>query len=437
MIPIVILCVLIEAVFTAMEVSFGTVPRARLRALAEDSENENHSLIKRAIAAAKLSERNDQLTLLFLTVTCLTMWSAASLLFWWLKAKSFSPWWVLAAMLPVLFLAEVLPLAIAARFAESIVLHSSKFLRNALRVCCPLLWFIGIIAHGIAKLNGAGENNSMQLTEDEVRSAIATAEEEGVLEQSERDMLEMAMDFRSKLVREVMTPRPDVMAVSDDLSLEETLKCSFESGHSRLPVYQGSLDKIVGIVAIKDMVPLARSGNGDLAEKKVGEVVRAAYFVPEDKHISTTFEEMRRRHTLMAIVVDDEGTTTGLITVEDLLEELVGEIQDEYDNEEPPLQRHESNGVSCDASVSVRDLERFWEREFDQTAQLYMRSGEEADDSISLAALALDLFDGVPQLGAQSAAGSPDLTLTVLGMDGPRIVKVLLQARNLNHGLEG
>ena len=94
---------------------------------------------------------------------------------------------------------------------------------------------------------------------------------------------------------------------------------------------------------------------------------------------------MRRRRTLMAIVVDDEGTTTGLITVEDLLEELVGEIQDEYDNEEPALQRHEPNGVSCDASVSVRDFERFWEREFDRTAQLYMRDGEEAEDSISLA----------------------------------------------------
>jgi CBS domain containing-hemolysin-like protein len=306
-------------------------------------------------------------------------------------------------------------------------LHSTKFLRAALFVCCPLLWFIRAVAHGISALNGTAKNTSIHLTEDEVRSAIVTAEEEGVLDQNERDMLEMAMDFRSKLVREVMTPRPDIRAISDELSLEETLKYSFESGHSRLPVYQSSLDKIVGVVAIKDMVPLARSANGDLSEKKVGELARAAYFVPEDKHIATTLEEMRRRHTLMAIVVDDEGTTTGLITVEDLLEELVGEIQDEYDNEEPPLQVHDTTGVSCDASVSVRDLERFWEREFNQTAQLYMRNGEEADDSISLAALALDLFDGVPQLGAQIAAGSPDLRLTVLGMDGPRIVKVLLK----------
>jgi len=427
MIPLVIFCVLIEAVFTAMEVSFGTVPKTRLRALAEDSENPKSPLTIRAAAAAKLSERNDQLTLLFLTVTCLTMWSAASLLLWWLKVNSHSSWWVLAAMLPVLFVAEVLPLAIAARFAESIVLHSAKTLRLSLLICCPLLWIIRTIAHGLAVLNSSSNNTLMHLTEGEVRSAIATAEEEGVLEQSERDMLEMAMDFRSKLVREVMTPRPDIMAVSDDLTLEETLQCSFESGHSRLPVYQNSLDKIVGIAAIKDMVPLARSGNDDLTKRKVGELARAAYFVPEDKHIATTLEEMRRRHTLMAIVVDDEGTTTGLITVEDLLEELVGEIQDEYDNEEPPLQRYESNGVSCDASVSVRDLERFWEREFNQTAQLFMRNGEEADDSISLAALALDLFDGVPQLSAQTAAGSPNLTLTVIGMDGPRIVKVLLK----------
>jgi CBS domain containing-hemolysin-like protein len=426
MIPLVILCVLIEAVFTAMEVSFGTIPRARLRALAEDSENENKTLVARAAAAAKLSEHNVHLTLLFLTITCLTMWSAASLLLWWLKIHSHSSWWILAAMVPVLFVAEVLPLAIAARFAEFIVLHSTKFLRVALLVCCPLLWFIRTLAHGIAALNGSGKN-TIHLTEEEVRSAIVTAEEEGVLDQNERDMLEMAMDFRSKLVREVMTPRPDIRAVSDELTLEETLKCSFESGHSRLPVYQNSLDKIVGIVAIKDMVPLARSGNGEMAEKKVGELARAAYFVPEDKHIATTLEEMRRRRTLMAIVVDDEGTTTGLITVEDLLEELVGEIQDEYDNEEPALQRHDGDGVICDASVSVRDLERFWEREFDQTAQLYTRDGEEAEDSISLAALALDLFDGIPQIGAHSAAGSPDLTLTVLGMDGPRIVKVLLK----------
>jgi CBS domain containing-hemolysin-like protein len=428
MIPLVILCVLIEAVFTAMEVSFGTVPRTRLRALAENTETENTRLAARAALAAKLSGRNDRLTLLFLTITCLTMWSAAALLLWWLLQHGYSLWWVLAALFPILFVAEVLPLAVAARFAEFIVLRSAGFLRLALMVASPLLWLIGIVARGLAMFNGAGKHASMQLTEDEVRSAIATAGEEGVLEQSERDMLEMAMDFRTKLVREVMTPRPDIMAVSDDLSLEKTLECSFQSGHSRLPVYQGSLDKIVGIVAIKDLVPLVRHGDGDLTEKRAGEMVRAAYFVPEDKHIATTLEEMRRRHTLMAIAVDDEGTTTGIITVEDLLEELVGEIQDEYDdNEEPPLQRHGADAVSCDASVSVRDLERFWEREFHQPAQLYTRLGEPAEDSISLAALALDLFDGVPQIGSQSAAGSPDLTLKVLGMDGPRIVKVLLQ----------
>jgi len=429
MIPLVIICilVLVEAVFTAMEVSFGTVPKARLRALVANAEEEDKSLIKRASRAITLTEHHDQLILLFLTVTCLTMWSAASLLFWWLWSHGYSLWWILAALLPLLFVAEVAPLVFAARFAEFIVLHSASFLRLAIWLTAPLLWLIGSVARGIASMVG-GSHTSIQLTEDELRSAIATAGEEGVLEQSERDMLEMAMDFRTKLVREVMTPRPDIMAVADDLTLKAALLCSFESGHSRLPTYQGSLDKITGILAIKDVMPLVRGCDDELAKRQVRDMARAPYFVPEDKHIASTLEEMRRRRTLMAIVVDAEGTTMGIVTVEDLLEELVGEIQDEYDQEEPTFQLDPAGGIRCDASVSVRELERFWERQFNQTAQLYDRNGEMADDSISLAALALDLFDGIPALSATVQAGSPQLTLTVLGMDGPRIEKVLLKS---------
>jgi putative hemolysin len=237
-------------------------------------------------------------------------------------------------------------------------------------------------------------------------------------------------------------------------------------GHSRLPVYNGSLDHITGFVAAKDLLPyLRRSGpslggiDDNHATKTAQDVARPPFFVPTSKRIAPTVEELRRQRSLMAIVIDENGGTAGLVTLEDLLEEIVGEIQDEYDNEEPKLQVIEESPVrllgdgegqplhtvSCDADVTVREAVSFWRSTFGQALRLRDKSELPAETSMSLAALALRLFDGLPQPGDCVPAGivvsknsddkSDENEIAVMlcaeAVAGSRIEKVRLQSQAL------
>jgi len=497
------LCALCEAVFTALEVALGAVSRARLRAIEQgtlghsgaaaearaeareqqklennaDRDNLAHPAAvdsapraesaattnnrRRARRVLRLQERPDRLTLLFITVTSLSLWAAASLLTWQSLADKWPLWVLPVALVGVLFVAEVLPLLIAARHAEFVALRGTALMEIGLTVLAPLLWVVGNAGRGMARLLGVREHASTHVTESELRTALQTAEEEGVIESDERAMIEGAMDFREKLVREVMTSRLDIVGIPIEATLSEALDIALREGHSRLPVYEGNLDRIIGVISAKDLIPhLQRHRDNGGAVWDVRSAVRPAFFVPQNKRIASTLEELRHQRLLMALVVDDDGATAGLVTLEDLLEEIVGEIQDEYDSEEPPLrilsqaprisapdgeenasimnavavppeegEPPACNVVGCDATVTVRDFERFWQRSFGDTAKLSI-AGEAADPSISLAALALRLFESVPAPGDHVAAGAvrasskngqAKIELEVVAMDGPRI----------------
>lgn len=455
LIALAVLCTLIEAIFTALEVALSTVSRARLRALTveshehdeEETHKANHGTVEklarqasRAQLALRVVEQPDRLTLLFLTVTSFSLWTVACLLTWQALMAEWAPYTLAGSLALVLFCAEVLPLLVAARRAEALALMGAPFVRIAQTVLAPVLAVVGGIAYGIARIFGAGPEATPSVTEGELRTALATAEEEGVIEKEERALLEGAMDFRDKVVREVMTPRIDVVGVPCDASLSHTLSMALKGGHSRLPVYEGTLDRIVGIVATKDLLPYLHRGDGDGIHAR--DVVRPAFYVPETKPIASTLEELRRQRTLLAVVVDSDGGTAGLVTLEDLLEELVGEIQDEYDVEEPPLRVvEESSGqrvVLCEAGSTVRDLGRFLQREFHIEPTLRDGDSERAEASLSLAALALDLFESVPKVGDKIVVGdgvastadiraSFGLLLEVAHMEGPRIEEVRIR----------
>lgn len=472
LIAIAVICALGEAVFTALEVALGAVSRARLRALVETERaaanadgkgsgavRAHNATRQRAERALHVLEHPERLTLVFITVTSTTLWATTALLTWQVLTRHWSLWSLCLALIGVLFVAEVLPLLLAARNPEAVVLRCAGVLQLSTAGLSPLLVILGGVGSGLARLLGAGTHLTPQVTEGELRTALATAEEEGVIESEERAMLEGAMDFRNKQVREVMTPRIDMVGVAAGASLAEVLKVAMSGGHSRLPVYEGTLDKIVGIIAAKDLIPHLRTTNG--TPHCARDLVRPAFFVPPHKLIAPTIEALRHQRTLMAIVVDADGGTAGLVTLEDLLEEIVGDIQDEYDTDEVPALRviappdgapqmeagqvgqpsdvpatlpalaPEPHVVACDAGVAVRDFERFWKKSFAQTARLH-DAEKTAEPSISLAAWALHLFDGVPQPGQRARAGSIVTTkvdaawleMEVLLMDGPRIEEV-------------
>lgn len=451
LIALAVICALVESMFTALEVALGAVSRARLRALLEDAEDQlrdsdqeesdaaspkNVERLKRVLTILDDAPRT---TLLFITVTSLSLWMATSLLTWQALHDAWPLWALILALVGVLFIAEVLPVLIAAPRAESLALSGATLVIGTRRVLAPLLFVIGGAGRALARVLGARENAAPQVTEDELRTALAAAEEEGAIESGERALLEGAMDFRARLVREVMTTRREIVAVNAQATLDEVLHAAIEEGHSRLPVYDGTLDKILGIVSTKDLIPFLR--DGESTSKVARDLMRAPFFVPETKRIAPTLEELRGQRSLMALVVDDEGATVGLATLEDLLEEIVGEIQDEYDSEEPAMRVLGSQTVACDGGVAVRDLERFWEKNFRQQAVLRDDQNEDADDTISLAALALQLFDGVPREGDRIAVGilhrddkersdkdkqktQAQLEIEVARMDGPRIGEV-------------
>ncbi|BCM93038.1 hypothetical protein IAD21_04925 [Abditibacteriota bacterium] len=447
------LCGLIEALFTALEVALGAVSRARLRTLAEpdaarseDSEAPSPVQTRRARAVLALLEHPDRLSILFLSVTSLSLWSAASLLTWHVVMGLWSVGVLAGALVALLFVAEVVPLLLAAGHAEAIALRGARFIALSQKMLRPLTWVVGGVAFGLARFLGSGPRPTPHVTESELRTALAAAEEEGTIESGERALIEGAMDLRTQNVREVMTPRLDIVGIPASASLADALEMALDEGHSRLPIYDGTLDKIVGILATKDLLPHLYTPQPPGDTLTVRDVARTPLFVPENGRVNIVLDELRRNRTLMAIVVDANGTTAGLVTLEDLLEELVGEIQDEYDAEEAPVRllnaEYVNEGalpeVACDASMSVRELGRFFGEELGLSTTLRDASGAPVGSGTSLAALVLDLFGRVPQVGDQIEVGSalgpapatPDTkrpTFTVhfliTQMDGPRLLE--------------
>lgn len=435
-IAIAVFCVLCEALFTALEVALGAISRARLRAIVEveamasvateatvNAKAGSHAPALKvpspqssaAMRLLQVLEKPDRLTLAFIIVTALTLWTASSLLAWQALSAGWPLWALALVLLLVLFVAEVLPLLAAARNPEVVALRCVGLAEVILKVLSPLIWLLGGVGQGVARLMGASSKATPQVTEGELRAALMEAQVEGVIDNDERTMLEGAMGLGDKNVREVMTPRIDVVGVPSLTPLPAILDLAMHEGHARLPVYESTLDRIIGIVAVKDLIPHLRpqSDHGGASMIAARDVMRPAYFVPEHKRIASALEELRRERTLMAIVVDGNGGTAGLVTLEDLLEEIVGEIEDEYDQEEPSLRvispEDAASGlraaIVATGDVSVRDIESFWSTHFQQTLQLLNGQGAHADDSISIAALCMQLFDGVPKAGNRIHAG--------------------------------
>jgi magnesium and cobalt exporter, CNNM family len=217
-----------------------------------------------------------------------------------------------------------------------------------------LLWPIGFLIRRIFAGRTPAPAPS-EATEQEVRAYIDVGRQEGILEKEEEKLLMSIVDFGDTRVREVMTPRTDVVWIDVAASLRVLFDLFVESKYSRIPVVRGSIDTVVGVVHVKDALEAIRSG----ATGAVGSLMREAYFVPETKKVSELLREFQRRHLWMAIVVDEYGGVSGLVTVEDLLEEIVGEISDEHEDEREPVTRAGDNvfSVSGKANIEVvRDL---------------------------------------------------------------------------------
>jgi len=308
---------------------------------------------------------------------------------------------------------EAVPKNWAVQHSERAALVSAPIVSTLIRFP-PIRWLSSILIGLANRIIGVSDDREgmhhSYITDSELKAMADVAHEENVIERDERSFIHSIIDFGDTVAREVMTPRPDMVTVEADVSVRDALERALAAGYSRIPVEGEGIDDIIGIAYTKDMVRAERMGRPD---RPVREVMRPAKFIPESKEVSDLLREMQEEKFHMAIVVDEYGGTAGLITLEDLLEELVGDIVDEFDVEEPTVERCEDGSVVVSAGYSVDEPEELL------AADLPHGTWD------TVGGLMLDLMGRVPQAGDSVEADG--FRLTAVDVRGRRIGRVRIE----------
>jgi len=313
-----------------------------------------------------------------------------------------------------LVLGNSVPEGVGSAHAEPIALILAPLVRLLVLVTAPLALALVALSRLIAGLFGGGKLVST-VTEEEILSLVYEGNTEGTIEDQEREMIYSVLQLDQTAARELMTPRMDIVAVDVQTPLPEALKTFIQSGFSRLPVYEENIDNIVGLVYAKDLLNLWQK-DALSADRTVRDLTRPAYFVPEMKHADDLLRELQNRKVHMAIVVDEYGGTSGLVTIENLIEEIVGDILDEYDIHEEAEYTQNGNGeYIVDASMDLDDFNELLDVEFD------------SDENDTLGGFIYSHVGRVPDEG--EIIETEELILKVLSIDGRRIRKVEVTPR--------
>ena len=255
----------------------------------------------------------------------------------------------------VLLFGESAPKSYAVENTESWALRISKPLKLAEKVLLPLILLFDYLTRIVNKITGGRSAiETSYVTREEIQDIIETGEREGVLDEEEREMLQRTLRFNDTIAKEVMTPRLDMTAVAKDASVREALETAIQSGHARLPVYEGSLDNVIGVVHIRDLVRDLDYGENLSDDIVLADLIEPTLHVPESKNVDDLLTEMRAQRLHMVIVIDEFGTTEGLVTMEDLTEEIVGEILE--GEEEEPIEYIGDDTVTVKGEVNIEEV---------------------------------------------------------------------------------
>ncbi len=408
--------VTVNAILSMARTALINVRKARLRQLVEEgvaSARVAETLAEDASRLLATTQLGLVLTSSFVSavVAVTTTPPLAAVLEPWLGTASYPVAFVLVvffAALVMLILAQLVPESLGVQHSERLALALARPLSLLSTLVMPLVRLVVWISNAIARLFGTGTRSEMPfVTEEEIRTLVDAGEEEGVLEEEEKEMIYSIFDLGDTMTREVMVPRIDVVALDVSRPFLEALETIMQAGHSRIPVFDETIDNIEGVLYAKDLLPYLRDGHTDVPLKNL---LRDAYFVPETKRASELLPDLQQRRVHVAIVVDEYGSMAGLVTIEDLLEEIVGEIQDEYDTEEPFVEFVDENEYVFDARVDLDDLNRL------------MDVSLPTEDNDTLGGFIYTELGKVPTPGDHVAYG--DMEFLVESVAGRRIRKV-------------
>ncbi|TWJ19262.1 hemolysin family protein [Geobacter argillaceus] len=267
---------------------------------------------------------------------------------------------------------------------------------------------------GLMEAIGRFLRGRKKVTEEEIQELMDAGEEEGLINEEENEMIRAIFALRDTVVREIMVPRTDMASLTVDAPINEVLQAIIACGHSRIPVFEGTIDNVVGILYAKDLL---KSWGQDESALVVRKLLRAPFFIPETKNLEELLQEFKKRRVHLAIVIDEYGGTSGLVTIEDLLEQIVGDIQDEYDLEEEWLTEGADGTVVVDARLPIEELEG------------HFGINVEREKFDTVGGLIFYLLGRIPCSGEEVACNG--LLLTVLDADERRISKVRVVRRSV------
>ena len=401
---ILIILLALSAFFSSSETALTTVNKLRMRSLADDD-------IRGAKMVLKLIEEPGKMLSAILignNIVNITASSIATAM----AIKLWSNEWIGVVTgtltLLILIFGEITPKSISTIYAEKLSLRIAGPIYAVTKLLTPVIFIVNKLCFGLMLLLRIDpKTKTTAITENELRTILDFSHEEGVIESEERRMITNVVDFGDSLAKDVMVPRIDMAFASADLSYDELVQAFAVDKYTRMPVYSETRDNVIGIVNLKDVFFY----NGDTESFHITDILRDPYFTYEFKKTSELLIEMRRNSISLAIVLDEYGATAGLITIEDLLEEIVGEIRDEYDDdEEDSIQPVSEYEFIVDGNTKLDDI--------NEALGLYL----ESDDYDSIAGHIIYLLDHLPEEG--EAVTDQDVVFTVAAVDKNRIDKV-------------
>jgi CBS domain containing-hemolysin-like protein len=345
----IVLLLMIAAYAAAAETVIARVTRVKAHHLAQEKKKGSKALV--AIVEDPAPFRNAMLITKLLAHVAGTVVATALAIQHIEEAGGV----VAAALMTVVIfvVAEVVPKTYALQRSEGSALAVARPVYFLGKLFSPVAKALIVVANSMmAFLPGRGLPKGPFVTEEEIRHLVDVAEEEEEIEEEERELIHSVFEFGDTVVREVMVPRPDMVTIRADSALAEALETILKAGYSRVPIYEGDTDNIVGLLYAKDLLKRIHDSGG----VKVSELGRTPMFVPEQKKVAELLREMQNQRIHMAIVVDEYGGTAGLVTIEDLIEEIVGEIVDEYDQEEPLVEPIDENTIRVDAKMPIDEI---------------------------------------------------------------------------------
>jgi putative hemolysin len=420
---VVLFLVMIEAVFVAAEIAIVTLRRSRLEQLIEEG-NRGALQVKHL-----LEDRPRFLAIVQIGVTFVgflaSAYAAVSLANRLAVALADVPvikdgaGWVAVLIVTILLafftivFGELVPKTFALTHTDRVALSLAGPMELVGEILSPV---VRLLTWATRAVSGGRPDvaRQTQIGTQELKLIVERGGEEGILEAEEEQMISAVIELGQRRVHEVMVPRTDIQTLEATATLDEVIDTIVSEGHSRIPVYRKSIDEIIGILYAKDLLPLLKGDNQGLDLRRM---LRPPLFVPESMSIDDLLHMLQRRKVHIAIVLDEYGGTAGMVTIEDLIEEIVGEIQDEYDVEEPMMERLSEHVARVDGRASVDDLADLFGMELGDL--------EDSDEYDTVGGLIYHRIGGVPKPGDEVRIDNYGLTLTVETTDGHRVGKVL------------